>query len=117
MTICTCWIQKSLKFIFLSCFVQEKKIPGHTRPQNFGQKNRKMTIFKANPRIVKNSYSPKIILTYNIWTFIYKKMSKTWPLMVLVSLKYCAEKRLLKTHVAFFYESNCIYRIIGIDKN
>ena len=29
------------------------KNPGHTRPQNFGQKNRKMTIFKANPRLVK----------------------------------------------------------------
>jgi hypothetical protein len=33
-------------------------------------------------------------------------MSKTWPLLVLVSLKYWAEKRLLKTHLAFFYESN-----------
>jgi hypothetical protein len=49
-----------------------------------------------------------MILTYNIWTFICKKKSKTWPLLVFVSLKYCAEKRLLKTHVAFFYESNCI---------
>jgi hypothetical protein len=29
-------------------------------------------------------------------------MSKTWPLLVFVSLKYYAEKRLLKTHVAFF---------------
>jgi hypothetical protein len=29
-------------------------------------------------------------------------MSKTWPLLVLVNLKYCAEKRLFKTHVAFF---------------
>jgi hypothetical protein len=29
-------------------------------------------------------------------------MSKTWPLLVFVILKYCAEKRLLKTHVAFF---------------
>jgi hypothetical protein len=28
-------------------------------------------------------------------------MLKIWPLLVLVSLKYCAEKRLLKTHVAF----------------
>jgi hypothetical protein len=43
-----------------------------------------------------------------------KKMSKTWPLLVLVNIKYCAEKRLLKTHVAFFmkvtvfYDSNCI---------
>ena len=61
-----------------------------------------MTKFKANPRLVKCSYCPKIILTYNIWTFTYKKMSKTWALLVLVSLKYCAEKRLLKTHVAFF---------------
>jgi hypothetical protein len=33
---------------------------------------------------------------------ICKKMSKTWPLLVLVSLKYCAEKRPLKTPVAFF---------------
>jgi hypothetical protein len=29
-------------------------------------------------------------------------MSKIWPLLVLVSLKYCAEIRLLKTDVAFF---------------
>jgi hypothetical protein len=29
-------------------------------------------------------------------------MSKSWPLLVFVSLKYCAEKRLLKTLVAFF---------------
>jgi hypothetical protein len=29
-------------------------------------------------------------------------MSKTWHLFVFVSLKYCSEKRLLKTHVAFF---------------
>jgi hypothetical protein len=38
----------------------------------------------------------------NIWTFICKKISKTWPLLVMVSLKYCVENRLLKTHVAFF---------------
>jgi hypothetical protein len=41
-----------------------------------------MTIFTANPRLVK--------------------MSKSWPLLVFVSLKYCADKRLLKTHVVFF---------------
>jgi hypothetical protein len=35
-------------------------------------------------------------------------MSKTWFVLVLMSLKYCAEERLLKTHVAFFYESNCM---------
>jgi uncharacterized protein YydD (DUF2326 family) len=29
-------------------------------------------------------------------------MTKSWPLLVLVSLKYCAGKRVLKTHVAFF---------------
>jgi hypothetical protein len=29
-------------------------------------------------------------------------MSKTWSLLVSVSLKYCAEKSLLKTYVAFF---------------
>jgi hypothetical protein len=26
-----------------------------------------------------------------------------------MSLKYCAQKILLKTHVAFFYESNCTH--------
>jgi hypothetical protein len=31
-------------------------------------------------------------------------MSKSWPLLVFVSLKYCGEKRLLKTHVALFME-------------
>jgi hypothetical protein len=30
-------------------------------------------------------------------------MSKTWFLLVFVSLKYCVEKRLLKTHVAFLF--------------
>jgi hypothetical protein len=29
-------------------------------------------------------------------------MSKIWPSLVLVSLKYCTEKLLLKTNVAFF---------------
>jgi hypothetical protein len=29
-------------------------------------------------------------------------MSKTWALLVLVNLKYCAEKKFLKTHIAFF---------------
>jgi hypothetical protein len=29
-------------------------------------------------------------------------MSKSWPLLAFVSLKYCAENKLLKTHVAFF---------------
>jgi hypothetical protein len=72
------------------------------RPQNFGHKNPKMTILEANLRLLRNSYCPKIILTYNIWTFICKKMSKSWPLLVFVSLKYCGEKKLLKTHVAFF---------------
>jgi hypothetical protein len=87
---------------FLSFFVQEILFPGHTKPQNIGQKNPKMTIFKANPRLVKSSYCPKIILTYNIWTFVYQKMSKSWPLLVFVSLKNCAKKRFLKTDVAFF---------------
>jgi hypothetical protein len=32
-------------------------------------------------------------------------MSETWPLLVLVSLKYCAEKGLLKTHVAFLIKN------------
>jgi hypothetical protein len=31
-------------------------------------------------------------------------MTKFWPLLVFVSLKYCAEKKLIKTRVAFFYE-------------
>ena len=72
-----------------------------------------MTIFKANPRLVKNSYCPKVILIYNIWTFICKKMSKIWPLLVFVSLKYCAEKRLLKTHVAFFMKVTIYFEKIG----
>jgi hypothetical protein len=41
-------------------------------------------------------------------------MSKSWSLLVFVSLKYCAEKMLLKTHVAFFYESNCILFLFNI---
>jgi hypothetical protein len=57
----------------------------------FGQK---MTIFKANFRLVNSSYCPKIIyLLENV---------KNLAFIDLVSLKYCAEKRLLKTHVAFF---------------
>jgi hypothetical protein len=65
MTIYTSWIQKNLKFI-LYHFLSVKKFPGHTRPQNFGEKNRKMTIFKANSRLVKNSYCSKSKLIYNI---------------------------------------------------
>jgi hypothetical protein len=65
----------------------------------------------AKYRVVKHSYYAKIILTYNIWTFICKKMSKTWPLLVLVSPKYCAEKRLLKTHVAFFFMNVTEYEL------
>ena len=37
-------------------------------------------------------------------------MSKTWPLLVFVSLKYCAEKRSFKTHVAFLMKVTvCTY--------
>jgi hypothetical protein len=61
-----------------------------------------MTIFKTNPRLVKDSYYLKIILIYNIWTLLSKKMSKTWSLLVFVSLKYCVEKRFLKTPLRFF---------------
>jgi hypothetical protein len=42
-----------------------------------------------------------------VTTFIVK-MSKSWPLLVFVSLKYCAKKMLLKTHVAFF---SCFFGI------
>jgi hypothetical protein len=52
-----------------------------------------MTIFKAIFRLVGNNYYLKIILIYNIWILIGKKMSKTWPLLVSVILKYCAEKK------------------------
>ena len=88
-------------------FCPGKKFPGHTRPQNFGQKIRKkwkMTIFKANPRLVKNSYCPKLILIYNISTFICKKMSKSWPLMPFASLKYCAEKGFSKLTLRFLWK-------------
>jgi hypothetical protein len=100
-TTCTFCTQKSLKFILFYHGLSWNFFPSHIRPQNFGQKYQKMTICKANPRLVKSSYCPKIRLTYNIWSFICKKMSKTWPLLAFVSLKYCTEKRLLKTHVAF----------------
>jgi hypothetical protein len=97
-TICTCWTQKSLKF-----FLSWKKIILATLcPKTLDKKIRNMTIFKVDFWLTKNGYCSKIILNYNIWTFICKKMSKTWPFLVSVSLKYCAEKRLLKTHVAFF---------------
>jgi hypothetical protein len=65
-----------------------------------------MTISKANFRLVKNSNCPKYDLQY---LDLYLKMSKTRRLLVLVSLKYCAEKRLLKTHVAFFMKVT-VYR-------
>jgi hypothetical protein len=54
------------KVYFCDHSFQEKKMSGHTRPQNFGQKNSKNDHFKANPRLVKSNYYPKIILTYNI---------------------------------------------------
>jgi hypothetical protein len=36
-------------------------------------------------------------------------MSKTWPLFILVILKYFAEKRPLKTHVEFFFMKVTVY--------
>jgi hypothetical protein len=65
------------------------------------KKIRKLTKFKANFMLVKIFIVQKIIQIHNIWNFIC--MSKTLPFLVLMSLKYCAEKRLLKTHVAFFF--------------
>ena len=38
-------------------------------------------------------------------------MSKSCPFLVLASLKYCAEKRLLKTHVAFFMKVTVVHHI------
>jgi hypothetical protein len=103
--------QKSLKFNFFIKFCPGKNFLVTLGPKASDKKIQKMAIFKVNPRLVKSSYCPKLILTYNIWTSICKKMSKSVkihskicqnPLLVFVSLKYCAEKRLLKTHVAFF---------------
>ena len=91
--------EKTKFYFILSRFIVEK-IPGNSRFKTLHKKIRKMTIFNANFRLVY-SYCPEVILTYNIWTFICKKISKSWPLLVLVSQKYCAEERLLKTHVAF----------------
>jgi hypothetical protein len=51
-TICSCWNQKSLKFIFCHRLFRKKNL-GHNKPQNLRQKNQNMTIFKVNPRLVK----------------------------------------------------------------
>jgi hypothetical protein len=93
---------KKSKVYFFIMFCPRKKNLATLGLKTSDKKIWKIIIFKANPRLVKSSYCPKIILNFNIWTFICKKRSKTWPLLVLVSLKYCVEKRLLKTHVAFF---------------
>jgi hypothetical protein len=86
--------------------------PGNVFPRQAKILDTTIVKFMANFRLPNktNSYCSKIILTNNILTFICKKMSKAWPLLVLVSLKYCAEKRLLKTHVLFFYETYCTWR-------
>jgi hypothetical protein len=46
------------------------RYPGHTMPQNFEQKNRKMTIFKANLRLVKI-----VIVQKSYWVIIYRPLS------------------------------------------
>jgi hypothetical protein len=66
-----------------------------------------MITFKANPRLVKSSSCPNFLLIYNIWTFICKKMSKYWSLLVSVSLKYCTDKKASLNSSYFFSESNC----------
>ena len=105
--------EKSKVYYFIN-FCPRKKNPGYTRPQNFGQKDpKKMTIFKANPRLLENSYCPKMILTYNIWTFIYKKISNSRPLLVFVSMKYCTKNRLLKTHTCNNQTVKAIWLRIG----
>jgi hypothetical protein len=69
-------------------FCRGKNVPGHTRPQNFGQKIRKITIFKTNPRLIK------IVI-----------VQKSYLLTIIIigfrGSEILREKRILKTLVAF----------------
>jgi hypothetical protein len=51
MTICTCWILKSLEFIFFTMFVVEKNSWPHSA-QNFGQKKSEKLPFLRLVKIV-----------------------------------------------------------------
>jgi hypothetical protein len=93
--------EKSKIYFFYHFFSRKCFFPGYTRSQNFGQKNRKMTIFKAIPRLVKIV----IVQKWN-WFTIFGPLSTRkcqnlglyWFLWLWnIALK----KRLLKTHVAF----------------
>ena len=46
MTICTCWIKKSLKFIFLLCFVPEKKFLATLGPKTSDKKSDKWSFLR-----------------------------------------------------------------------
>jgi hypothetical protein len=92
---------KKYKVHFLLSWFVRGKNPGHTRIKTLDKKIRKMTKFKANFRIVKIILWKSYWLTIKNWTFICKKMSKSWPLLVLVSLKYFAEKSFSKCTLRF----------------
>jgi hypothetical protein len=72
MTICTFSIEKNQKIIFSPWFTV-KNIFLTRLDTKLWTKNAKNDQFWAS----KDSYFLKIILAYNIWTFICKKMSKT----------------------------------------
>jgi hypothetical protein len=69
--------EKSNVYLFYHVLVRKKNFLTTLGLKTSDKKIQIMTIFMANPRLEKNNYCPKIILTYNIWTFICKKMSKT----------------------------------------
>ena len=52
--------EKSKVYFFIMVY-REEKFPGNTWPKTSDKKIRKMTIIKANHRLVKNSYFPKIM--------------------------------------------------------
>jgi hypothetical protein len=61
------------------------------RSKTMDKKIRKMTNFKANFGLVKESFWTKIKITLKIWTFISKEMSKTCLISVFVCLNYRVE--------------------------
>jgi hypothetical protein len=73
LTICTCLFRKFPSLFFYHGLSWKKNFLAILGPK-LRTKNPKMAKFKANFRLVKRSYCPKIILTYNIWTFIGKNV-------------------------------------------
>jgi hypothetical protein len=95
--------EKSKVYFFLSWFVQEKN-PGHIRSQNFGQKIRKITIFNANPWLVKIVIVQKLYCTFIQYLDFYLKEN----VQNMAFIGFSESKKASQNARCIFYESNCM---------